>query len=167
MTPSACPLLGVGLPLQAESGSGLTNDASTQITQMEISSLIGAAQSQWQGLIQASNGIAGVMLGQVGVTTPDLSFQNVADIDMESSEQNRNAGSSAGGFNNQLLLADTNAILSIGSLDQQSTMDKFRLNGDATFASDSHAVEAKLDTSLTKRESSSTGTRAFLVYVFT
>jgi hypothetical protein len=109
-------------------------------------------------LVQVPNGIAGVTLGQVGVTTPDLSFQNVADIDMESSEQNRNAGSSEDGFNNQLLLADTTAILSIGSLDQQPTMDKFRLNGDETFASDGHAVKAEPNTILSEREPSTLGT---------
>ena len=142
-------LLGVGLPLQAESGSGLTNDASTQITQMEISLLIGAAQSQWQGLIQTPNGIAGVTLGQVGVTTPDLSFQNVADIDMESSEQNRNAGSSEGGFNDQFFFTNTNVLIGSASLDQQPTTDEIAFNGYAPFTSNSHAIQAQPDTGLT------------------
>ena len=148
-------LLGVGLPLQAESGSGLTNDASTQITQMEISSLIGAAQSQWQGLIQAPNGIAGVSLGQVGVTTPDLSFQNVADIDMESSEQNRNAGSRESGFNNQLFSTNTNVLIGPASLDQQPASDESGLNSDASFASDRHTVNAEPDARLGEGESAS------------
>jgi hypothetical protein len=92
------------------------------------------------------------VFGQLGVTATDLSF------DTGSSEKNGDARGGEGGFNDQLFLTNTNAILSIGSLDQQSTRDKVWLNSDFSLASDSHPIQTKPNTALTRGESSGTGT---------
>ena len=93
----------------------------------------------------------GEWLGQVGITTTDLSLDKVSGTRTGDSEKNGNARSSEGSFNNQLFFTNTNILVSPASLDQQSTADEFRLNGNATFASDRHTVEAKPDAGLTDK----------------
>lgn len=95
------------------------------------------------------NGSAGIALGQVGVTATDLS------LDTGSSEKNRDARGSEGGFNDQLFLANTNTVFALGTVDQQPITDKLAFNGNASFASDRHSIDAEPDAGLTEGESTS------------
>ena len=79
---------------------------------------------------------------------PDLSFQHVANVDMECSEQNGNAGSSERGVYDQLLFEHSNVFMGPTSCHQQSTDDEFGVNGDALLSADGHAVETNPDAGL-------------------
>jgi hypothetical protein len=101
------------------------------------------------------DGSAGVALGLVGVTATDLSFQNVSGTNREYSEKNRDTRSSEGGFNDQLFFTNTNTVLALASMHQQSTTDELGLDSDSSLASNSHSIQAQPDTDLTDGESAS------------
>ena len=151
-------LLGVGLPLQTESAAVTTGNAPIQIAQTGITSLIETARLQWQGLVQVPEGSVGVALRQVGVTATDLLLDKGTGTSLEHTEKYGDTRGSEGGFNDQFFLANTNAILSLGALDQQSAHDKARVNGDLSPASDSHPIQSELNTILSQQETSASGT---------
>ena len=140
-------LLEVELPLSAESMGVTTSNASPQVAQANLTSLIEAARLQWEGLVNVPDGGAGVAFGQLGVTATDLSLATGP------SEKNRDARGSEGGFNDQLFFANTNTVFALRTVDQQPITDKLAFNGNASFASDRHAIDAQPDTGLNDGES--------------
>ena len=133
-------LLGVGLPLQTESMGVTTSHASPQVAQAGITLLIEAARLQWEGLVQAPEGIGGTTLGLVGITATDLSLENGTGTSLEYSETYRDARGSEGGFNDQLFSTNTNFLVALNSQEQQPASDEIGLNSNAPFTSDSHTV---------------------------
>ncbi len=107
------------------------------------------------GLVQVPEGSAGVALGQIGITATDLSLDKGAGASLKYSEADRDTRGSEGGFNDQLFLANTNTVFTLGTVDQQPITDKLALNGNASFASDRHTVNAKPNAGLTEGESAS------------
>jgi hypothetical protein len=83
--------------------------------------LIETARLQWEGLVNVPDGSAGIALGQVGVTATDLS------LDKGSSEKNRDARGSEGGFYDQLFSPNTNLLMALNSQEQQPTSDELGL----------------------------------------
>ena len=148
-------LLGVGLPLQTESVGVMTSNASPQVAQADITSLIETARLQWQGLVKAPDGIVGVALGQVGITATDFSLDKVAGTRTGDSEKNGDTRSSEGSFNDQLFFTNANTVIILASMDQQSTSNKIGLNDNAPFTSDSHTVNSRQNASLSEGESTS------------
>jgi hypothetical protein len=110
------------------------------------------------GLVQVLEGSGGVARGQIGITATDFSLDKVSGTWTRDSEKNGNARGNEGSFNDQLFLANTNAILSLGTLDQQSAHDKAWINGDLSLASDSHPIQSELNTALSQQETSASGT---------
>jgi hypothetical protein len=107
------------------------------------------------GLINVPDGVAGVSFGQIGITATDLALDKGAGASLKYSEANRDTRGSEGGFNDQLFFANTNTVFALGTVDQQPITDKFALNGNASFASDRHSVNAKPNAGLTEGESAS------------
>ena len=146
-------LLGVGLPLQAESTGVTTSNASPQVAQASITSLIEIARSQWEGLVKAPEGVGETALGLVGITATDLALDKGAGASLKYSEADRDTRGSESGFNDQLFLANTNTVFTLGTVDQQPITDKFAFNGNASFASDRHTVDTEPDARLGEGES--------------
>ena len=146
-------LLGVGLPIQTEASNTTTNNPPIPIGQMALTTLTDAARSQWQGLVEAPNGIGGSTLGDVGITAPDFLRQDSIGTSTEDKETNRNAGSGEGRLDNQLLLTHPNTFFAEKpSSNQQPALNEFGLNGNSAFASNRHAVDTGPDAGLTEVE---------------
>ena len=132
-----------------------TSNAPIPIGQMALTPLIEAARSQWQGLVEAPNGIGGSTLGAVGITTPDFLRQDSVGTSTEDKETNRNAGSGEGHLDNQPLLTYPDTFFAEkASSHQQATSNELWLNGNATFSADRHAIDANPDTGLTAKNTS-------------
>lgn len=104
------------------------------------------------GLVQVPNGSAGVALGQVGVATTDFAIDQItADRgQVNRSQQDGDTRGGEGGFNDQLLVTNTNTFLVPGSLNQQSTTHEAGLDSDSSLASNSHAIDSQSDTLVDK-----------------
>ena len=148
-------LLGVGLPLQTESTGVTTSNASAQVAQASITSLLETARLQWQGLVQVPEGISGVALGQVGITASNLPLDKVPGTKLKEAENVWDASISKRSLNDQLFLTNANTVFALRSVDQQPATDESGLNSDASLTSDRHTIDTEPDAGLTERESTS------------
>jgi hypothetical protein len=119
-----------------------TSNASPQVAQANVTSLIEVARSQWESLVKAPDGIVGTTFGLFGITATDLSFNT------GSSEKNRDARGSEGGFNDQLFFPNANFLMALNSQEQQPVSNELGLNGNPPLATDRHAIDSQSDTGL-------------------
>ena len=93
--------------------------------------------------------------GAVGVTTVDFSLKASVGTSTDDKETNGNAGCGEGGFDNQLLLLNTNGVFTLGSWTSKPAMTRLGMINDLSFPSNSHAVQSELDATLSQHQTSS------------
>jgi len=97
-----------------------------------------------------------ITLGSVGISTPELSAVQISNVPKDG-----NTGISEGGFNNQFLFTDADGSFNFPVISDESTgnfgvgflsaghfTDQIGMDGDPSFTTNSHTVQAQLDASL-------------------
>jgi hypothetical protein len=112
------------------------------------------------GLVHVPDGIAGASLGLTGSTAPNCTLDHVATGgQLDRAQKDGYAGDSQSGLDYQLLLANE------GTFDQEHTINELGSDGNSTFTSDGHAIQAHPNTGLSIREGASSVTSVVDKYV--
>ena len=150
-----------GVPLEAESATRMTGAVQTLTTEA-LTPLIDLSRVGWERVIEMPDGIAGVALGDIGVTTPELAVVDEGNIDKD-----RNTGSRERGFDDERLLTDLDVPSSHPISANQDTgslgvgfighgtgyvTDESWRNNHAPLSTDSHAIESQNDSALLQRQ---------------
>ncbi|MEC4889445.1 MAG: hypothetical protein RI101_05235 [Nitrospira sp.] len=151
-----------GSPIMAEAAAQPNISSEVQIAQSVINPFLAVAAAQWSGLstgtsnlIEFPDGIAGSTAGLFMVSAPDFSFDHVAASGkVNGSQQGGHTGSCQGSLDNQRIFADIRPSIAGDALDERSSVNQSGLNGNASLASNSHAVYSQPDTDLTTVQSS-------------
>lgn len=145
-------LVGAGQPLRAESPAPQTHSAQ-EVTSTGLTSLIDAARSGWESLIETPDRVGGTTLRSLLVPADHFSSPG-KDLPDKHLHSSGNAGLGKGCFDEQLFLANRGALALVPGTDEVATVsiglpaDEFSLDRHAPFAADGHAVQAQSDPSL-------------------
>jgi hypothetical protein len=141
-----------GSPLQVD-GTLSTAEGEGQkvVTESTLVTLLQAAQGQWSSLVHVPNGKVGVEPGQVGIAAASSEVQQVSAIHIDGPEAQRNAGLGQFGFDNDLFFSQANPFHQTtpglgASVQLHTQTDQASVNSEPSFATNSHAVQAQLDT---------------------
>lgn len=119
-----------------------------EVTSTGLTSLISAAQSGWQDLIEAPNGIGGVPFGHVLIPTND--FTGPGEVADEHLHPSGDAGLHQGRFDEQGLSVNFSAGVEVSRANQMAIgtwpfADQRSINDHTSLAADGHAVQAQSD----------------------
>ena len=153
----------LGSPIMAESTDAPIVLSGAEVTQSVSDSMLAAAVSQWLGLpteandliIEFPDGITGAAPGVFMISTPNLSLDHIAaGWQMNGSHQNGYTGSSQSSLDNQFVFTDIGSTITGDALDERSSINQSGLNGNASLATNGHAVYSQPDTDLATVQSS-------------